>query len=491
MEGEQEALQDAASLEAVLETVPPLEALLKALPAIDYMYFSLACLTVFFLWDMYLDWRQTQVVITTTEPPADILALMDADTYSKARLYSMDKANFSFWHGLFDQAHVTVFILLGFFPLIWSVSGDLMRMTPYSNELLQSNIFLLVNSVISTIIDTPFSVYRIFVIEEKHGFNKMAMGFYFKDKAKKFVLSQAITSVVMTCLVFLIQWGGDYFFIYSWAFTFAFTLFFFFIYADFIAPLFDKYTPLPASPLKTAIEELASSINFPLTKLYVVDGSKRSNHSNAYFYGFYKNKRIVLFDTLLNDDCNPLLGLEEPKKEFPSEEVEEEKKKKKTGCTQDEVIAVLGHEMGHWYHNHVFKPMLLNQFIILGMFYTFGQLIKNPQLLSDFGFTAEQPTLIALIVIFQFILSPWNKAMASFSTYITRCFEFQADRFAVSLGYGQNLQSSLAKLCTDNLSFPISDHLYSAFNHSHPPILERLAAIRAEMSKTKGEDKKE
>lgn len=491
MEGEQEALQDAESLEAVLQSVPQLTTLVKGLPSMDYMYFSLTCLTLFFLWDMYLDWRQTQVVIRTTEPPADILALMDTDTYSKARLYSIDKANFSLWHSMFDQVHLTVVILLGFFPYIWSLSGQLMGLTGYHNELLQSNMFLLLTSVISTVIDTPFSVYRIFVIEEKHGFNKMTLSFYFKDKAKKFLLNQVITSVVMTCLVFLIQWGGDYFFIYSWAFTFAFTLFFFFVYADFIAPLFDKYTPLPASPLRTAIEELAASINFPLTKLYVVDGSKRSNHSNAYFYGFYKNKRIVLFDTLLNDDCNPLLGLDEPKKEFPSEEPEEVEEKKKTGCSQEEVIAVLGHELGHWYHNHVFKPMLLNQFIILGMFYSFGQLIKNPALLADFGFVQEQPTLIALIIIFQFIISPWNKAMASLSTYITRCFEFQADRFAVGLGHGQNLQSSLAKLVIDNLSFPIADPLYSAFNHSHPPILERLAAIRAEMSKVKTEEKKE
>jgi len=359
----------------------------------------------------------------------------------------------------------------------------------------QSNVYLLLSSLLSLALHKPWGIYSTFVIEEKHGFNNMTFGFYCKDSVKQFAVSYLMTSLLMTCLILLIQWGGDYFFIYAWAFTFAFTLGIFFIYMDFIAPLFDKYTPVPESPLRTAIEDLARSISFPLAKLYMVDGSKRSAHSNAFFFGFGKNKRIVLFDTLLDDTCNPMLGLDEEgnKKQFPSDEGEtetetkpeqkEKKEKTKKGCTQEEVIAVLGHELGHWFHGHVYKPMILNQFIILGMFYLFGVSIKNRALLADFGFPDEQPTIIALVIIFTFIFSPINRVFSCLSVYITRCFEFQADRFAVTQGYGAKLQSALVKLVTDNLSFPIADPVYSAATYSHPPILERLSAIRENMRK--------
>merc|ERR1712150_321283 len=343
--------------------------------------------------------------------------------------------------------------------------------------------------ILSFVVHLPWSLYSNFVIEQRHGFNKMTLGFYFKDSLKKIVVGQVISAIMITPLISLIKWGGDYFFIYAWGYTFAFSIVFFFVYMDFIAPLFDKYTPVPQSPLRTAIEDLAKSVKFPLKKLFVVDGSKRSAHSNAFFFGFYKNKRIVLFDTLLDDSCNPMLGLDTDgnKKEFPSDTEEKPAAGKKKGCNQEEVVAVLGHELGHWYHGHVYKPMLLNQLVILTMFYSFGILVKNTQMLADFGFSDEQPTLISLLIIFQFIFSPFNRVVSALSIYMTRCFEFQADRFAVGLGMGEKLQSSLIKLVTDNLSFPLADKLYSAFNYSHPPILERLTAIREEMA-TKKQD---
>lgn len=162
-------------------------------------------------------------------------------------------------------------------------------------------VFVLVGSAISTLVDLPWSVYNTFVIEQRHGFNKQTPGFYVKDKLKKFIVMQAISAPIIAVAIYIIQIGGDYFFIYLWLFCFVITLLLMTVYADYIAPLFDKFTPLSEGELRTNIETLAASINFPLTKIYVVEGSKRSSHSNAYFYGFYKNKRIVLFDTLIED----------------------------------------------------------------------------------------------------------------------------------------------------------------------------------------------
>eukprot|EP00116_Pleurobrachia_bachei_P004768 sb/3465030/ len=400
---------------------------------VNYMYCSLAFVSAEFLFDTYLIWRQRRIVKDTESPTEDVKKLMDNETYSKARWYSLEKINFGIIHDFYSYFETLAVSLLFITPFFWEVAGKSIEYFGYSHELIQSNAFLWQSSIIMAVIHLPWSLYRTFVIEERHGFNKMTLGFYFKDTLKKIVLSNVISSLIMTPLIYLIQWGGDYFFIYAWALVFVFTMAVFFIYMDFIAPMFDTYTPVPESPLKTAIEELASSINFPLTKLYIVDGSKRSNHSNAFFYGFFKNKRIVLFDTLLDETCNPLLGLDENgnKKQFPSGEEEESEEKKKKGCTQEEVVAVLGHELGHWYLGHVYKPLLINQAVILGMFYLFGVLVKNEQMLADFGFPhGSQPTLMSLTIIFQYMFGPINKVFSILSTQLTRRFEFQADAFA-------------------------------------------------------------
>ena len=223
----------------------------------------------------------------------------------------------------------------------------------------------------------PFSVYREFVLEQKHGFNKQTPGFYAKDQIKKFVIGQLIQSPILAGVIKIVYWGGDYFFIYLWLFAVLMTLFLMTVYPDLIAPLFDKYTPMPDGQLRyvlliqsefvlktknlfrTDIEDLAASVNFPLYKLFVVEGSKRSSHSNAYFYGFYKFKRIVLFDTLLEEEERKKIMTENETKSDHSEE--DEKNKIKTGCNNKEIVAVLGHELGHWKLNHVMKNIIIGQ----------------------------------------------------------------------------------------------------------------------------------
>lgn len=338
-----------------------------------------------------------------------------------------------------------------------------------------SLLFTFYMSIFSTITGLPFSIYSTFVVEERHGFNKQTPGFYAKDQVKKFVVGQVIQAPILAGIIKIVFWGGDYFFVYLWFFAVAMTLFLMTIYPDLIAPLFDKYTPMPEGELRSQIEALAASVEFPLYKLYVVEGSKRSSHSNAYFYGFFKFKRIVLFDTLLEEAERLKLKTEETKEE---EKEEKEETKKATGCNNAEIVAVLGHELGHWKMNHVLKNIVIGQVQIFLMFALFAYLSKSKPLYLAFGFEDSQPVLIGLMIVLQYITAPYSAVIGFLMSVLSRHFEFQADEFAANLGKSKDLKTALVKLNNDNLGFPIYDWLYSAWNHSHPPLLERIDALK-------------
>ena len=294
------------------------------------------------------------------------------------------------------------------------------------------------------------------MLEQKHGFNKQTPGFYVKDQIKKFVIGQLIQSPILAGIIKIVYWGGDHFYIYLWLFVVLITLFLMTVYPDFIAPLFDKYTPMPEGQLRTDIEDLAASVEFPLYKLFVVEGSKRSSHSNAYFYGFFKFKRIVLFDTLLEvEERRKLLSEEDKKNE------DEKIDKTKTGCSNKEIVAVLGHELGHWKMNHVAKNIVIGQVQIFMMFALFAYLSKSKPLYEAFGFTDSRPVLIGLMIVLQYITAPYSAVIGFLMSVLSRHFEFQADEFAANLGKAKDLQGALVKLNNDNLSFPIYDWLFS------------------------------
>ncbi|XP_059230247.1 CAAX prenyl protease 1 homolog isoform X2 [Mustela nigripes] len=404
-----------------------------------------------YLWESFLAQRQRRIYKTTTHVPPELGQIMDSETFEKSRLYQLDKSTFSFWSGLYSEIEGTLILLFGGIPYLWRLSG---RFCGYAGfgpeyEITQSLVFLLLATLFSALTGLPWSLYNTFVIEEKHGFNQQTLGFFMKDAVKKFVVTQCILLPVSSLLLYIIKIGGDYFFIYAWLFTLVVSLVLVTIYADYIAPLFDKFTPLPEGKLKQEIEVMAKSIDFPLTKVYVVEGSKRSSHSNAYFYGFFKNKRIVLFDTLLeeysvlNKDILEESGME-PRKdgEGDSEEIKAKVK--------------------------------MNSFLC---FFLFAVLIGRKELFAAFGFHTSQPTLIGLLIIFQFIFSPYNEVLSFCLTVLSRRFEFQADAFAKKLGKAKDLYSALIKLNKDNLGFPVSDWLFSMWHYSHPPLLERLQAL--------------
>ncbi|RMB91284.1 hypothetical protein DUI87_32423 [Hirundo rustica rustica] len=397
-----------------------------------------------YLWEAFLAHRQRRVYRTTTHVPQELGQIMDSETFEKSRLYQLDKSTFSFWSGLYSEVEGTMILLCGGIPFLWKLSGQISGRAGFGPEyeIVQSLVFLLLATLFSAVTGLPWSLYNTFVIEEKHGFNQQTLGFFFKDAIKKFVVTQCILLPVTSLLLYIIKIGGDYFFIYAWLFTLVVSLVLVTIYADYIAPLFDKFIPLPEGELKQQIETMAKSIDFPLTKVYVVEGSKRSSHSNAYFYGFFKNKRIVLFDTLLEEYS----ALNKEPAEGEDGENEETKSKTK-----------------------------MNSFLC---FFLFAVLIGQKELFAAFGFYDTQPTLIGLMIIFQFIFSPYNEVLSFCLTVLSRRFEFQADAFAKELGKAKDLYSALIKLNKDNLGFPVSDWIFSMWHYSHPPLLERLQALK-------------
>ncbi|KAJ8398151.1 hypothetical protein AAFF_G00429950 [Aldrovandia affinis] len=433
-----------------------------------------------YLWEAYLAHRQRRIYRSTTHVPVELGKIMDTETFEKSRLYQLDKSNFSFWSGLYSETEGTLILLFGGIPFLWRMSGAVIAQFGLGPqyEISQSLAFLMLATLFSAFTGLPWSIYNTFVIEEKHGFNQQTLGFFLKDAVKKFVVTQCILLPVTSLLLYIIKIGGDYFFIYAWLFTLAVSLVLVTIYADYIAPLFDKFTPLPEGELKEEIESMAKSISFPLTKVYVVEGSKRSSHSNAYFYGFFKNKRIVLFDTLL-EDYSPLNKAGEAESEQGEENESESKSKpknKKQGCNNREVLAVLGHELGHWKLGHTVKNIVISQMNSFLCFFLFAALIGRKELFLAFGFD-DQPTLIGLMIIFQFIFSPYNELLSFCLTVLSRRFEFQADAFALGMGRASELYSALIKLNKDNLGFPVADWLFSTWHYSHPPLLERLRAL--------------
>lgn len=440
------------------------------------LYSILGVILVENLFEVYLSTRQCKVYRTSLKVPAALQDKMTEETFHKARVYGLDKERFGiFQHLVFSVLITCLEIYIGLYARFWALSvnwAGKLNLNP-ENEIYVSCIFMITLVLYGLVKETPSAVYKIFVLEEKHGFNKQTPMFFVKDQIKGLLVSVALSLPVTSAIIAIVQRGGDFFFIWLWAFVSVVSLLFMTIYPSVIAPLFDTYKPLDAGELRTNIEKLAASLKFPLKKLFVVEGSKRSSHSNAYFYGLFNSKRIVLFDTLLLNK-----GVEDP-----STLPEEERGK---GCTNEEVLAVLGHELGHWSLGHVTKNIVIIQVHLLLVFYIFGVLFKNPLLYQALGFPeGVQPVLIGLVVVFTYVLAPYNALLGYGMTIMTRLFEYQADKFAQDLGYADELGRALVKLNVDNLGFPVHDPLYSSWNHSHPTLLQRLGRLQENREKSK------
>lgn len=387
------------------------------------------------------------------------------------RVYGIDKAKFGIFKAvLCDIIIVSVELYSGFIALLWNeavVYTGRFGLNP-ANEIYVSCVFLLIINIIGTFKDLPFNIYSTFVLEERHGFNKQTASFFIKDQLKAFVVGQALSVPIVAAIIYITQIGGEYFFVWLWAFIGVVSMLLITFYPVYIAPLFDKFRSLEDGDLRKSIEELAASLKFPVGKLLVVEGSKRSHHSNAYFTGLWGVKRIVLFDTLLLN------------KGLPDDSTLAEDEKGK-GCTNEEVLAVLAHELGHWKLGHMTKNIIIMQIQLFLVFMLFSQFFKYDALYEAVGFThGKQPIIVGFLVITMYVLAPFNTVVSFCMTLLSRKFEYQADAFAKQLGFASDLCKSLIKLHVDNLGFPIYDSWYSSWNHSHPTLLQRMACLTDE-----------
>ncbi|CAH8438293.1 unnamed protein product [Dicrocoelium dendriticum] len=330
----------------------------------------LCFLWLVYLWETYLDYRQYMTVKNTHHPPPELSEWIDNAEFQRSRAYTQDKSIFSFTHDLYDVIETTLILYFSVIPWLWSkVTQDSIAINSFikwslgidlginsDSEIICSLVFLFYVTIYKFFQSLPWSLYFNFVIEARHGFNNQTLYFFFKDRIKATLLSIAIGFPLSSALIWIIKFGGRHFYIYAYIFALVVTLLMMFVYPEFIAPLFDRYAPLPDGSLRNKIEALAARINFPLKKLLVVEGSKRSAHSNAYFYGFGKNKRIVLYDTLMRGFKFPETGTSSPQIHS-----DEQDKVPIRGCALDEeVVAVLGHELGHWKYGHTIVHLLVN-----------------------------------------------------------------------------------------------------------------------------------
>ncbi len=398
----------------------------------------LIIITADFLLDKILDWLNLSNL--KSELPQQLKGFYDKDKYQKSIKYTKSNSWFSFTTSTFSFTLSFILIVTGFFG--W-LDGEVRQMV--EGEIWISLIFFGIIFIASDIINIPFQIYGTFVLEEKYGFNKTTPKTFVLDKLKGYLLTIIIGGGILFILLKLINVFGENFWIYFWIVASVFVLLVNMFYTSLILPLFNKLTPLEEGELKQKIEDYSKKVNFPLKNVYVMDGSKRSNKSNAFFSGIGKKKKIVLFDTLINNHSN------------------------------EELIAVLAHEVGHYKKKHIISNFAISIIQTGIVLFIASLMIFNPNLSYALGggVNAIHLNLLAFGILF----SPISHFIGLFTNVISRKNEYQADAYARETYNGNALQDALKKLSVDNLSNLTPHPAYVFFHYSHPTLLQRLDAL--------------
>ena len=405
--------------------------------------FSLAFLVALVLMmtlRLWLGWRQVaHVQACRAVVPPQFAGRVELVAHQKAADYTIAQTRFSRL-----ALAVEVIILLGF-----TYGGGLQGLHEFWSRWVDGIAYgiALIFSImaISGVIDLPLALYRQFVIEARFGFNRMTLRLFVIDQIKQIVLGLVIGGPVIAVVLWLMAYMGDRWWLYVWLFWCVFNLLVLFLYPTLIAPLFNKFTPLQDDALKARIEALLVRCGFKSSGLFVMDGSKRSSHGNAYFTGFGKNKRIVFFDTLL--------GRLQPA----------------------EVEAVLAHELGHFKRRHVVKRIGLIFGLTLLFLAVLGQLIDAEWFYHGLGVT-DRNTALGLILFF-FVVPVFTFLLTPLTSYLSRRHEYEADQYAAEHASASALVSALVTLYEDNASTLTPDPLHSLFYDSHPPAALRVARL--------------
>jgi STE24 endopeptidase len=372
--------------------------------------------------------------------PADFAASIALTDHQKAADYTIDRVKSVIFAIVSEGVVLLAFTLGGGLAALHSFWAPRLDGLAYGLAM----IFSVMG--ISGLIDLPLSLYRQFVIEARHGFNRMTLGLFFSDLVKQTLLGIAIGAPVILAVLWLMGAMGSLWWLYVWLFWSAFNLLVMFVYPTWIAPLFNKFSPLEDGEMKRCIEALLTRCGFRSSGLFVMDGSKRSSHGNAYFTGFGNNKRIVFFDTLLNRLAPP------------------------------EIEAVLAHELGHFRRHHVLKHIALMFAGSLALLWLLGQLIDAPWFYAGLGVPAQN-TALALILFF-LVIPVFTFLFTPLTSYLSRRNEFEADAYAAEHASATDLIRALVKLYQDNASTLTPDPLHSLFHDSHPPAAQRIARLQ-------------
>ena len=378
--------------------------------------------------------------------PAEFAESITLDAHQKAADYTVEKNQIGLVESVFDLVLLLALTIGGGMLLIHRIAASWFS-GPYTLGLAIFAGLMIVSSIVST----PFSLYRTFVIEQKFGFNKMTWKLYLIDAIKGLALSAAIGIPLLLVTFWLMEKMGGLWWLYVWLVWLVFSLLMIVIYPTYIAPLFNKFSPLGDVSLKERIEGLLTRCGFTSSGLFVMDGSKRSSHGNAYFTGLGKTKRIVFFDTLIERLSPP------------------------------EIEAVLAHELGHFKRNHIAK-MIAGQFaltlVILGLM---GWVIDKPWFYEGLGFplNGAVPHVAVSLALFFMVLPVFTFWLTPLGSLISRKHEFEADQYAAEQTQANDLVTALVKLYRDNASTLTPDPLHSAVYDSHPPASIRIAHLKA------------
>lgn len=372
--------------------------------------------------------------------PTELEGIYDSEKLHKATEYDKANSKFESISSTFSTVLVLLMFFLGGFAWVDLWAGSLT-----DNLIFKGLIFFAILGFASDILQTPFSVYHTFVIEQKFGFNKTTPKTYILDKIKGWLLSLVLGGVVLGLVLWFYYRTTEYFWIYAWMLVTFFMIFMSMFYSNLIVPLFNKQTPLEEGELKDAINNLATTLNFNLTNIYKIDGSKRSSKANAYFTGLGSKKRIVLYDTLIKELSTP------------------------------EIVAVLAHEIGHYKRKHTYKNIVISILQTGLTLYILSLFISNPALSQALG--VEQPNFHIGAVAFGILYSPISTILGLLLNVLSRKYEYEADAYAGKYAGANYLIKALKSLSVNNLSNLNPHKWYVFFNYSHPTLLQRIRAL--------------
>ena len=374
--------------------------------------------------------------------PDELDDVFNKEEYLKSQSYKKTNYRFGLLTSTFSLLLTIAFLVFGGFEWVDQIAAGYS-----SNPILRALIFFGIIVLGSDILTTPFSVYQTFVIEEKFGFNKTTPRLYLMDKIKGWLMLLILGGGILALVIWFFQWAGKDFWLYAWVLIACFTVFMNLFYSRLIVPIFNKQTPLEEGSLKSKIESYARQVGFELRNIFVIDGSKRTTKANAYFSGFGREKRVTLFDTLIND------------------------------LDEDEIVAVLAHEIGHYKRHHIIVNLFVSVAVSGLTLFLLSLFVNNPELSQAIG--VSEPSFHAALISFGILYSPISELTGLVMNYFSRRFEFQADNYAKTTFAASPLITSLKKLSKNNLSNLTPHPAYVFVHYSHPPLVNRIKNLKA------------